>query len=113
MRTIQKLRKESQLNSLIKKKRYQDFAVLFHSTWSKSSQKLLDLAEEKWCEQDGDLVLYTISSWDIPHGFVAFQVTKVPTLITCKKGRIRKHDYMPQLHNYLSGFTGSRTTGRV
>ena len=113
MRTVLKVEKESQLNALIKKKKYQDFAILFHSLWCDDSKKLLELAKEKWSEQDGDLGLHTISSWDVPHGFVAFQVTQVPTLITCKKGRIRKHDYFPQLHNYLSGSSGSRTTGRV
>ena len=112
MRTIQKLEKESQLNSLIKKKKSQDFTVLFHSTWCDYCQKMLKMAEDKWVSQEGDETLYTISSWDIPHGFVAFGVTQTPTIVAARRGRVRKYEYRPQIYSFLST-EKSLETGRV
>jgi hypothetical protein len=73
----------------------------------------MSLATGTWASGEGEETLYTISSWDIPHGFVAFRVCRTPALVVCKNGKIRKHDYLPQIHNFLSGSTGLRITGRI
>ena len=92
MRTVTKIIKESQINSLLKNKKGEDFMILYHSTWDEKCQKLMDQVKV-WEGKNGNESLHTVSSWDVPHGFMAFRVTQVPALITCKKGRIRKEFY--------------------
>ena len=52
----------------------------------------------KWVAEDGDETLYIVNSWELPHSFVAYNVTQVPCLIQAIKGRIRKTEYLPYIY---------------
>lgn len=103
MRQIIKVQKESVINTLLKNKKSKDFTILYHSMWDENSKKIVRLSEE-WAKVEDldDTVLYTVSSWDLPHAFMAFRVTKTPTLVRCVKGRIRLMDYNPHLHKFFT-----------
>ena len=106
MSNIIHVKKESVINNLLRNKKKADFRILFHSIWSEDSQKIVKLANE-WAEKstEGDTPVHTVSSWDVPHGFVIFRVTKTPALVTCVKGKIRVMDYFPHMYDF---FTGTR-----
>lgn len=100
-RKVIKLTKESQLNALIRNKRDQDFTVLYHSLWDSHSDRLMKDVE-RWSLKDGEETLYTITSWDLPHAFMAFRATKVPFLVYTSKGRVRKEGYLPRIYDYFN-----------
>ena len=52
-------------------------------------------------EPEGSTPIHTVSSWDVPHGFVIFKITKTPALVTCTKGKIRVTDYYPHLCGFF------------
>jgi len=96
-RTIEKLDKESILNNIFRRKKEENFNVLYYSLWDKHSDTLLEHLD-KWVTQEGDETLYIVNSWDLPHSFVAYNVTQVPCLIQAIKGRIRKTEYLPYIY---------------
>ena len=96
-RTIETLKKESILNNIFRRKKEENFNVLYYSKWDTYSKSLLEHLE-KWQEQEGDEKLYLVNSWDLPHSFVAYNVTQVPCLIQSIKGRIRKTEYLPYIY---------------
>ena len=96
-RTIERLERESTLNNIFRKKREMNFNVLYYSKWDEHSQNLLKHLGE-WVKQDGNETLYIVNSWDLPHAFVAYNVTQVPCLIQSIKGRIRKTEYLPYIY---------------
>ena len=99
-RAVEELKKETQLNALIKNKRRQDFSLLYYSLWDDSCNKVLKLVDE-WKQNKGGEILYLINSWDLPHAFTAFRVTKTPTLVKVIKGRVQVIDYYPGIYSYL------------
>jgi hypothetical protein len=107
-RKIVKLTKESQLNALIRNKRAQDFTVLYYSLWDSYSESLLKEVDT-WAKKDGDETLYTITSWDLPHAFMAFRATEVPFLVYTYKGRVRKEGYLPKIYDF---FNRQKKSGR-
>ena len=96
-RTIERLERESTLNNIFRRKREINFNVLYYSKWDKHSQSLLEHLDT-WAKQAGDETLYIVNSWDLPHAFVAYNVTQVPCLIQAIKGRIRKTEYLPYIY---------------
>ena len=96
-RTIKKLEKESILNNIFRRRKEENFNVLYYSKWDKYSDNLLTHLK-KWVEQEGDETVYLVNSWDLPHSFVAYNVTQVPCLIQAIKGRIRKTEYLPYIY---------------
>ena len=96
-RTVERLEKESTLNNIFRRKREINFNVLYYSKWDNHSTELLKHLD-KWVKQDGDETLYIVNSWDLPHAFVAYNVTQVPCLIQAIKGRIRKTEYLPYIY---------------
>ena len=96
-RTIEIVEKESVLNNIFRKKKEKNFDVLYYSKWDKYSTNLLEHLAE-WVKQDGDETLHIVNSWDLPHSFVAYNVTQVPCLIQAIKGRIRKTEYLPYIY---------------
>ena len=95
--------KEGVLNRLIKNKRSQDFYVLYHSLWDDNSKKILKEIEG-WEERPSkkDQTIHLINSWELPHSFVAFSVTSVPTLVKCVKGRVFVETYLPNIFRFFS-----------
>ena len=75
--------------------------VLYYSKWDKYSAALMEELEV-WKGKEGGEVLYTINSWDLPHAFMAFRVTSVPTLIYTFKGRVRTEKYLPRIYNHFN-----------
>jgi|TARA_R100000458_G_scaffold37579_1_gene35018 thiol-disulfide isomerase/thioredoxin len=96
-RKIERLQKESILNNIFRRKKEENFNVLYYSKWDKYSKTLLEHLD-KWVEQEGDETVYIVNSWDLPHSFVAYNVTQVPCLIQAIKGRIRKTEYLPYIY---------------
>tara|TARA_R110000803_G_scaffold49048_3_gene102009 strand:+ start:2326 stop:2637 length:312 start_codon:yes stop_codon:yes gene_type:complete len=96
-RTIEKLEKESTLNNILRRKREINFNVLYYSKWDKHSIELLKHLDE-WVTKEGDETLFIVNSWDLPHAFVAYNVTQVPCLVQAIKGRIRKTEYLPYVY---------------
>jgi len=96
-RTIKRLDKESILNNIFRRKKEENFNVLYYSLWDKHSDNLLEHLD-KWVTQEGDETLYIVNSWDLPHSFVAYNVTQVPCLIQAIRGRIRKTEYLPYIY---------------
>lgn len=106
-RFVQKLDKETQLNNLIRNKRKQDFCLLYYSLWGKDCNKVMNLVSE-WEKREGEEKLFLISSWDLPHAFTAFGVSKVPTLIRVGNGRVQVIDYFPRIFSYFTEDSGIR-----
>jgi hypothetical protein len=96
-RTIERLDKESILNNIFRRKKEENFNVLYYSKWDEYSDDLLNHLKT-WVTQDGNETLYIVNSWDLPHSFVAYNVTQVPCLIQAIKGRIRKTEYLPYIY---------------
>lgn len=96
-RTIKRLEKESILNNIFRRKKEENFNVLYYSKWDTHSKDLLKHLDT-WVTQKGDETLYIVNSWDLPHSFVAYNVTQVPCLIQAIKGRIRKTEYLPYIY---------------
>ena len=104
-RKLTPLKKETQLNFLIKRKREEDFVLLYHSLWGKECIDLMSLVEE-WKNDEGEEEVFSINSWDLPHAFTAFSITRGPALVTCKKGKIHVEDRFSAIRKFF-------TVGRV
>ena len=87
----------AQWDELSKAAKPPDFNVLYYSKWDKYSNQLLKHLDE-WVKGEGDETLYIVNSWDLPHAFVAYNVTQVPCLVQAIKGRIRKTEYLPYIY---------------
>ena len=93
------LRTENQLNKILKtqKKTGDKVSVLFTSLWDKHSEKLVnDL--QKW---KGHTPLYVVDSFTMPHAFVIFKTSKVPHLVTMKRGTVESEDYLSMIYRSL------------
>tara|TARA_R110000765_G_C18738768_1_gene586423 strand:- start:428 stop:739 length:312 start_codon:yes stop_codon:yes gene_type:complete len=101
-RSITRVTKEGRINYLIRNRKKQSFQILFFATWDETCQKLMKEVEA-WSAKEGDDDLQTVTSWDLPHAFMAFKITKVPCLVTSKNGKIIKQDYLPKLYDHFLG----------
>jgi len=101
-RVLVELNREGQLNSLIRSKRDEDFKVLYYSLWDKESTEIVENLRKEWVHKEGDETLFLVNSWDLPHSFVAFQVSKVPCLVSSVNGRIRKEDQPSRIWTSLN-----------
>lgn len=100
-RAVERVIKEGRVNYAIRNRKSSDFQILFYSLWDDESKKVMD-AVEPWKEGEGAETLLTVNSWDLPHAFMAFKVTKAPCLVTCNRGRIIKQDYLPLILKHFS-----------
>ena len=99
-RSINRITKEGRINYLIRHRKTKDFQILFFSTWDETCQNLIKEVGA-WAAEEGEEVLQTVNSWDLPHAFMAFKVTKVPCLVLSKNGKIIKQDYLPKLYDHF------------
>ena len=97
-RKINFVKKESFLNNVFRRKKEEDFLVLYYSKWDDRSLALLDYLLDEWVGKDGDETVHVVNSFELPHSFVAYRVTTVPCLIQAIKGRIRKTEYIPYIY---------------
>ena len=102
-RSISKVEREGVINSLVRNKRKDDFTILYYSLWDDRSKRVMDELGD-WAQKNSkyEEVVHTVNSWDLPHAFMAFSVTSVPVLVTCRKGRIRVETYFPKVLRYFS-----------
>ena len=102
-RSVVKLEREGSLNHLIKNKKNKDFVILYHSLWDEYSERILGEID-MWKDRSDkkDEVVHLINSWDLPHSFVAFSVTSVPTLVRSVRGRILVENYLPNIFRFFS-----------
>ena len=100
MRTLKNLRTEKELNSVLKRRRSQDFVVLYHSLWDNWSQRVVEYAEE-WSKGEGNETLYLVNSWDLPQSFSSFSITAVPALVHFNKRKVRVDVEYPKVYNFF------------
>ena len=100
MRTLITLQTEKELNSVLKRRRSQNFVVLYHSLWDLYSQKVVKYADD-WAAQEGDETLYFVSSWDLPQSFSSFSITSTPALVHFKNKKVRVDIEYPKIYNFF------------
>tara|TARA_R110000824_G_scaffold8505_2_gene38663 strand:+ start:2422 stop:2751 length:330 start_codon:yes stop_codon:yes gene_type:complete len=93
------LSKENQINKVLRDQRKagNKVHVLFISVWDKSCSILVDSLGD----YHGNIPLYVVNSFTMPHAFVIYHVTKSPTLVTVARDRYIKEDYLPKIYNEL------------
>ena len=101
---IVSLKKENDLNKVLKNQKYsgEDLHILFLSLWDKWSTSLEEKIKKKWPQgiKKGQTV-YTVDSYNMPHSFVIFNTTKVPSLVSLVRGKVLVEDYLPRIYKKL------------
>lgn len=103
MKMIKFLKKENEINKLIKDQRFSGKreAVLFTSLWDKYSVSLLDTLTNK----GSNLPLTVVNSFDTPHSFIIWNITKIPALVLLegsgKNKRTKVIDHLPDIYRRL------------
>jgi len=100
MRALKKLKTESELNSVLKTRKYENFHVLYYSLWCRSCDKILKLAEE-WAEEEGNETVYLVNSWDLPKSFASFSITVAPSLVHLKNRKVRVDVEFPKVYDFF------------
>tara|TARA_R100000742_G_C4255096_1_gene73072 strand:- start:193 stop:525 length:333 start_codon:yes stop_codon:yes gene_type:complete len=100
-RKLNFVQKESFLNNIFRRKKENDFTVLYFSKWDDRSLVLIEQLQDKWVKEEGDEVIHLVNSFELPHSFLAYSVTQVPCLIQGIKGKIRKTEYLPYIYKAL------------
>jgi hypothetical protein len=106
VKTYTILRKEGHLNSIMRNKEVRPFKILFYTEWDDVSRKVVSRVEETMEKVGfGDCAdLYLCSSWNVPHGFVAFRVAKTPCVVTSRKRGVSKVDYLPHILKIVEAY---------
>lgn len=100
MRQVIKVSTEEDLTALYGKKKTGTFNILYLSDWCTSCNRLLERVKE-WKEKEGDEVVYTISSWDLPASFAMFMIMSAPSLVRIRNGRVRVDVEFPTIYRYF------------
>jgi len=93
--------KENDLNKVLKNQKYsgEDIHILFLSLWDIYCSELHEKILKKY---DSDKKIgqkvYMVDSFNMPHSFVIFNTTKVPSLVSLVKGKVVIEDYLPRLY---------------
>jgi len=103
MYQLQFLKKENDLNKLIKQnKRYRNnLSILFVSLWDKFSTNLVEKVTEKYGDSDRGEILYIVDSFNMPHSFVIYNATKAPCLVQLRRDRVYSEDYYSMIMKTL------------
>ena len=94
--------KENDLNKVLKNQKYsgEDIHILFLSLWDKYCSELQDKISKRYSNSDKfGQKLYTVDSFNMPHSFVIFNTTKVPSLVSLVKGKVVIEDYLPKIYS--------------
>jgi len=100
MRTLKKLQTEKELNSVLKRRRSENFVVLYHSLWDEYSQRVVGYADE-WVQKEGDETLYFVNSWELPQSFSSFSITSTPALVHFKNKKVRVDVEYPKIYSFF------------
>ena len=103
MYQIKFLERENDLNKIIKfkKKRKENFSILFVSLWDEFSTKVVDKIKQKYESSEKGETLYIVDSFHMPHSFVIYKTTKVPHLVQQRRGELVSEDYLPHVMKAL------------
>jgi hypothetical protein len=104
MYNIEFLKKENDLNKIIKrqKKEKGTLSILFTSLWDKHSQELVSKLERKYLtEPGGGEMLYIVDSFSMPHSFVIYNTTKLPHLVRLRGNKVDSEDYLSMIEKNL------------
>jgi hypothetical protein len=100
MRTLKKLQTEKELNAVLKRRRTDNFVVLYHSLWDDWSKRVVKYAEE-WAEHEGNGTIYMVNSWELPQSFSSFSITSTPALVHFKNKKVRVDIEYPKVYNFF------------
>ena len=93
------LTRENQINKVLKdqKKYKSDIKILYLSEWDSVSMDL----NMKLSNYEGP-TMFVIDSFNMPHSFVIFKVTKTPTLVTLSSNnKIEVENYTSRIYKQL------------
>jgi len=100
------LSKENDLNKILRnQKRNKDtINILFISLWDDYCNELVDKIKEKYSAvSDAKEDLYIVDSFNMPHSFVIYEVTKTPELVILRKDKPAFiESYLPKIYDYLN-----------
>ena len=96
------LDKENDLNKILKKQKFtnEDIHFLFYSLWDKHSASLVEKLKDKLgsSKKKNGPPLYLVDSFNMPHSFVIFNTSKVPSLVSLERGKIVVEDYLSKIY---------------
>ena len=97
------LKKENDLNKLIKKQKRDrnKINILFTSLWDNHCQGLVEKLKDKYAEADYGEPLYIVDSFNMPHSFVIYNTTKLPHLVKLKREKMESEDYLKHVYKLL------------
>lgn len=93
--------KENDLNKVLKNQKYsgEDIHILFLSLWDEYSKKLRSSLWNKYSiPVKYGKKIYVVDSFNMPHSFVIFNTTKVPSLVSLVRGKVLLEDYLPRIY---------------
>ena len=95
--------KENDVNKILRDQRRNKtkIKILLTSIWERQNDICLDLREKLAEKEDNKVPLFVLDSYSVPHSFVIFKVTKVPTLVTLNREKIFVQDYVPTIYKEL------------
>jgi|TARA_R110002020_G_scaffold106771_2_gene248299 hypothetical protein len=97
------LKKENDLNKLIKKQKRDRgrINILFTSLWDQHSQTLVEKLKEQYGSSEKGEPLYIVDSFHMPHSFVIYKTSKLPHLVRVKRDRVESEDYLSMVMKQL------------
>lgn len=104
MFTLTFLSKENDLNKILRnqKRSKNTINLLFISLWDQHCTDLVDKIRENYSQSEGE-DLYIIDSFNMPHSFVIYEVTKTPGLVILRKDKPAYFEsYLPRIYEYFN-----------
>jgi hypothetical protein len=104
MFTLTFLSKENDLNKILRnqKRSKNTINLLFVSLWDQHCTDLINKIRENYSESQGE-DLYIIDSFNMPHSFVIYEVTKTPGLVILRKDKPTYFEsYLPRIYEYFN-----------
>ena len=97
------LKKENDLNKIIKKQKRDKFPIniLFVSLWDQHSQGLVEKLKATYSNRETGQPLYVVDSFHMPHSFVIYNTTKLPHLVRLTKKGVYSEDYLSMVEKAL------------
>jgi len=97
---IVSLTKENDLNKVLRNQKSsgEDLHILFLSLWDKWSVSLEEKIRKRFPKVGRGQTVYTVDSYNMPHSFVIFNTSKVPSLVSLVRGKVLVEDYLPRIY---------------
>jgi hypothetical protein len=101
MRSVILINRERDLNQVLKRRKTEDFKILYHSLWDPYSKRIINLLDE-WAGREGNETIYVVDSWDLPQAFSAFSISSAPSLVHVRSKKVRVDVEYPKVYNYFT-----------